>query len=93
MSAYVGMSPDLFNDRVIEMAGVAKEFLADLVRVLQATEDIINQRELTTLSQVHTLNLLGRVDVLDPSVVIRGRCFVYMLLELDDIRVWNDLGV
>jgi hypothetical protein len=70
VSTYVGMSPDLLNDRLIEVAGVAKEVLANLVRVLKAAEDIINQRKLAPLSQVHTLDFLGSVDVLDPGVVV-----------------------
>lgn len=66
MVAYVRMSADLLNDRLIKVTGVAHEVLANLVRVLEAAEDIVNKRKLATLLQIHSLIFLGRMDVLDP---------------------------
>jgi hypothetical protein len=66
MVAYVRMSADLLNDRLIKVTGVAHKVLANLVRVLEAAEDIVNKRKLATLLQIHSLIFLGRMDVLDP---------------------------
>ena len=76
------------------MAGVAHEVLADLVGVLEAIENVVNNGELgALLSQLNTLLLTRRVNLLDPAVVVRSRGARDMLLELDDVSVWNGLSV
>ncbi len=67
------MPPDLFDDRVIKVARVAHEVLADLVRVLQATEDIVDQGNLATLTKLDAFILLGGMNLLDPVLVGGGR--------------------
>jgi len=87
------MPPDLLDDLLVKVARVAQEVLANLVCVLQAAEDIADQRHLAALLEVGALRLPGGVDVLDPGVVRRDRGLADMLLELDDVRVGDHLGV
>lgn len=87
------MPPDLLDDGLVEVAGVAHEVLADLVCVHQSAEDVVDRRDLTTLPQLHALLLIGLVDVLDPALVVLGGLLGDMGLELDEVRVGDDLGV
>lgn len=91
--AYIRVPPDLLDGLLIEVASITKELGADLVGMLQAVEDIVNQRELTTLLEVYPLVLTSGVELLDPSVVIRHLLLSYVLLELDNVGIWDDLGV
>lgn len=87
------MPADLLDDLIIEMASVAQEVLANLVGVLQAAEDIVNQGDLAALLEVGANVLARGVNLLDPALVCRGRVLGYVLLELDDVRVGDRLGV
>lgn len=75
------------------MAGVAHKVLADLVGVLEAIEDVIDDGELGALSQLNALLLTSAVNLLDPAVVVGSRGARDVLLELDDVSVWDGLGV
>jgi hypothetical protein len=84
---------DLLDDLVIEMPGVAQEVLADLVGVLQAAEHVIQKGDLPALSQLRDLDFPSFVDVLHPGVVVLGAAQADVLLEFDNVRVRDDLGV
>ena len=84
------MPPDLLDGLVIEMPGVAKEVLSNLVCVLEALEGIVEQ---PTLPEVHPERLAVIVDLLEPHVVARSRVIGNMLLELDNVRVRDDFRV
>ena len=90
---YIGVPPDLLDDLLVKVARIAQEVLANLVGVLQAAEDIANQGHLAALLKVGALRLPGGVDLLDPGVVRRDGGLADMLLELDDVRVGDHLGV
>jgi hypothetical protein len=87
---YIRVPPDLLDDLVIKVARVADEVGADLVGVLQAAEDVVNQ---ATLPEVGALRLTVRMNLLNPSMVGLNLVVVDMLLELDDVRVGDNLGV
>jgi len=84
------MPPDLLDRLVIEVPGIAQEVLADLVRVLEAVEDIVKHAALT---EVHPIRLAFAMDLLQPDLVVRCGVGRHMLLELHNIRVRNDLGI
>lgn len=83
------MSSDLLDDRVIEVAGVSKETASNVVCVLHALKDIGRDWELGALSELCSLNLTLQVDVLHPAVVVGSRCLGDMLLENNDVGVWD----
>lgn len=88
------MSPDLFDGFLIEVAGVAGELATNLVGVLQALKELIGEGELATLPQLELPSLLaGTVDRVQPDMVFGSILIVYMLLELDDVAVGDDLSV
>lgn len=90
---YIGMSPDLLNDLVVKVTGVTQQATGDVVGVLETLKEIVCNGELRTLAELGPLVLAGSVDVLDPGVV-GGRVGVLdVLLEDDNVRVWNLLGV
>lgn len=82
---YIRVSPELFDNRVIEMARVAKEVATNLVGVSKTPEDIVYTWELATLPELDPLLLTTGVDFLDPRVVVRSGRVCHMLLELDDV--------
>lgn len=87
---YVGMSSDLLDCGVIKVAGVAHEVTADLVGVLKALKDSVDERELAALPQLKLTRLLaGGVNRAQPGVVVGGVRVSHMLLELDDVAVGN----
>jgi hypothetical protein len=90
--AYIGVSPDLLDGLVIEVARVAHQ-RANVVCVLEALEDIGGERELGPLAQLHAFALALGVDVLDPAVVVLGIGMLDVLLEDDHVRVGHLLGL
>lgn len=91
-STYVGVIPDLLNDGLVKVAGVALEALADVEGVLQTSKGLVCEGS-GALSQLKALLLAMAVDVLDPGVMIRRSCLINVVLELDDVRVRNGLGL
>lgn len=71
-ATYIRVSPELFNNRVIEMARVAKEVTTNLVGVSKTPEYIVYTREMTTLPELDPLLFTAGVDLLDPRVVVRS---------------------
>lgn len=90
---YIGVSPNLLDDILIEVAGVAEEAAGDVVGVLEALKHLVDDGELRALAQLGPLGLARAVDLLDPGVM-SGRIIVLdVALELDDVRVGDLLGV
>ncbi len=89
----IRMSSDLLDDRVIEMARVAQEVPSNIICMFYAFEDIRRHGELRPLSKLGALILALQVDVLHPAVMVGGRCLGDMLLEDDDVGVWDRLRV
>lgn len=88
------MPADFFNGAIVEVTSVTHEASANRVSVLQTIEDLLAERELAALSQLLLAGLLvGRVDRVEPDMVVSGVLICHMLLELDDVAVGNDLSV
>src|SRR5947207_2523475 len=92
-ATYIGMSSDLLNDGVIEMARVAQETPSDIVCVLDALEDVGGKWELRSLSKLCSDVLALEVDVLHPAVVVGSGRLGDVLLEDDDVGVRDLYGI
>jgi hypothetical protein len=90
---YIWMPPDLLDDVLVKVSGIAQEVLSNVVGVLQSSENIIQERKLAALPQLCHLELSCIVDILHPAVVVLGAAGGNVLLELDDVLVGNDLRV
>lgn len=87
------MPPDLLNRGIVKMTSVAEEARADVVRVLQAAEDLLDQWNLAALTKLQTFTFARTVHLLNPTVVLIGQGVGDVVLELDDVLVWDSLGV
>lgn len=83
----------MLDGLIVEVSGITEELLADLVGMLQTMEDLVNKRELAALLEIEAPGLGGGMDLLDPGVMRRSHLGSDMLLELDDVGIWDDLGV
>lgn len=84
---------DLLDDGLIEMSRITLEAITNLEGVLQALEDIIGRGNSASLAELES-ELLGlAVDLLDPGVMLGRSRIIDVVLELDDVRVGNGLGV
>lgn len=101
-NTHVRVPADLLDDGVIKVTSVADKAAADLVRVLEALEDIAGQFEAeAALAQLqNTLVLVlgeglgpGIMDAVDPRVVVRSGLLVDVVLELDDVCARHLLSV
>jgi hypothetical protein len=91
--AYVRVVSDLLDDGLIEMSRITLEAITNLEGVLQALEDIIGRGNSASLAELES-ELLGlAVDLLDPGVMLGRSRIIDVVLELDDVRVGNGLGV
>jgi hypothetical protein len=83
---------DLLDHGLVKVAGIALEGITDVKGVLQAREGLVCERN-GALSQLEALSLALLVCVLNPHVMVAGSGMVNMVLELDDVRVWDGLGI
>jgi hypothetical protein len=83
---------DLLDHGLVKVAGVALEGLTNVKGVLQAREGLVCEGN-GSLSQLQTLRLALSVGVLNPHVVVGGSMLIDVVLELDDVRVWDGLGI
>lgn len=83
---------DLLDHGLVKVAGVALEGLTNVKGVLQAREGLVCEGN-GSLSQLHALILALGVGVLNPNVVVGSSTLVDVVLELDDVRVWDGLGI
>lgn len=91
---YIRVVAELLDNRLVEVAGVTLEGVADAESVLHAREELSNVVcELATLAQLEAFLLAAIVDVLDPGVVVGDSGIIDVILELDDVRVRNGIGV
>lgn len=89
---YIRVVADLLDHRLVEVTGIALEAIK-VVRVLGAGESINNGRAEVSLSKLKTILLTTIVNFLDPSVMLISLGVVNVLLELDNVRIGNDVGV
>jgi hypothetical protein len=83
---------DLLDHGLVKVAGIALEGITDVKGVLQAREGLVCERN-GALSQLEALSLALLVCVLNPHVMVAGSGMINMVLELDDVRVWDGLGI
>lgn len=86
------MVSDLLDHGLVKVAGIAFEGITDVKGVLQAREGLVCERN-GALSQLEALSLALLVCVLNPHVMVAGSGLINMVLELDDVRVWDGLGI
>jgi hypothetical protein len=91
--AYIGVSADLLDDILIEVAGVAHQAAADVVCVLEAAEDVVDHRGLRALAELGLCDLSLLVEALYPAVVLSSQVLGNVGLELDHVVVRNLLCV
>jgi len=87
------MFADLFDDRVIKVTGVTQEVTANVICVFETLEDIGGNWELPSLSELGSLSFASGVDVLNPAVMLTGRCRGDVLLEYNNVGGWDLYGV
>lgn len=75
------------------MARVAEELVGNVVRVLEAVEHVTNERDLSTLSELVTSGFGTRVQLLNPRVVGSGAAMTDVVLEDNDVGVWDLVGI
>jgi hypothetical protein len=92
-STYIRMSSDFLDDRIIEMSRVTQEITRNVVSVPDALEDIGCKWELPSFSKLSSYVLALKVDVLHPAVVVGGSGLGDVLLEDDDVGIWDLDGV
>ena len=92
-SAYVRMSSDLLDDRIIKMSRITQEVTSNVICVLDALKYIACNGKLPTFSELSSAILTLEVDVLHPTVVDRSSSLRNVLLEDDDVGVWDLYGV
>lgn len=91
---YIRVPADLLDGGLIKVTGVAQEASTDRVGVLQTIKDLAGEGRLATLPQLKLTGLLvGRVDVVEPDMVLRSVLVGDVLLELDDVAVGDGLCV
>lgn len=91
---YIRMPANFFDGSLVKVAGVAQEASANRIGVLQAIKDLAGEGRLATLPQLELTGLLvGRVDIVEPDMVLRGVLIRDVLLELDDVSVRDGLRV
>lgn len=90
---HVRVPPQLLDNSVVKVAGVAQEVSTNVVGVLQALEGNVNAAEERALLELELVVLVLLVKRVDPVVVGLGLVVLHVLLELDDVRVRDALCV
>lgn len=88
MRTHVGVSPDLLDDLVIEVAGIAQEAVGNLVGMFDTAEDVVADVEAAPPELCPSLLSLP-MDLLDPRVMICYSRLGNILLELHDVVTGN----
>lgn len=92
--AYIRVVAELLNDVRVEMTGVALESITDGESVLHAIENLADEVLAAALAQLEVLLLLGTlVNGLDPAVMVARGGVINVILELDDVRVGDMVGI
>ena len=87
------MTADGLQDILVKVTRVSHKRATNVVGVLQALEDGVGDWSLRALTKLGLSDLNVGVEVLDPRVVLLGQSVCDMLLENDNVRVWDVLGV
>lgn len=88
-TTHIRVSSELVNHSVVEVARVAQKAAGNVVGVLEASEGIVEHGELRALPELELPALGGLVQLHHPAVMGRGVLGLYMVLELDNVRVVN----
>jgi hypothetical protein len=91
--AYIWVISNLLDHRVIKVTRVSQEVGTNLVGMFETFEDIGSDGELGTLSQLRSLSFAFGMNVLHPTVMVRGTLIGYMLLEDDDVGIRHLNGI
>jgi hypothetical protein len=84
--------PDLLNDVLVEVTGIALE-AANLEGVLQTVKDVVTSKNAASLTELKALLFAFSVDALDPALVLVDISLINVVLELDDVGIWNGVGL
>ena len=87
------MSADLLDDVFVEVTGVAQEATGDVVCVLDTLKDVLSDWVLGALAKLSSCRLGGNVCVLHPELVCRCSVLINVLLEDDNVGIWDGLRV
>jgi hypothetical protein len=90
---YIWMTTELLDDSIVKVAGVAQEATCNVVGVLETIKGLVEERDLGSLLQLQLAVLVSGVDAGDPRVMGGSLGLLDMVLELDDVRAGNGLGV
>jgi len=91
--AHVRMSPELLDDRVIKVAGIAQEGAGNVVCMLQTLKHIINNGYLRSLLEFELGVFGGEVEPMNPVMMSGSVLVPNVILEFYDVRVRNVLCV
>lgn len=87
------MSADHLDDVLVKVARVAEEGAGNVIGVLQTFVDIIQNGDLRTLAKLVASRLCSGMHILDPGVVSGGAPTAHVVLEDDNVRVWDLDGI
>lgn len=79
------MSPNLLNDILVKMSGIAQKAASQIIGMLQTT--IGHQGHLGSLGKLSLIRLQLEMLMLDPAVMDSGSFMGDVLLENNDIGV------
>lgn len=87
------MPSDLLDDGLIKVARVSEEAAGNIVCMFDSIENTSRDRKLRAFAQLSSVNLGRGVCVFDPEMVGSSCVFSNVVLEDDDIRIRDRLGV
>ena len=93
LATYIRVLPDRLDDVLVKVARVTHEGSSNVVCVLHALKDGVDDGHLGALSQLHLAGLHRRVQILDPAMVFGSERLVDVILEDDNVRVGDLLRV
>lgn len=92
-ATHIWMPAELLEHRVVKVAGIAQEATGNVVGVLHALHDLVDDGRTRPLSELKLPLLCRDVQVVDPRMVGSGIVVVHMVLELDNVAVRNVLSI
>ena len=77
------MPPNGLDDVLVKVTRIAQDRSGNVVGVLQSTEDGVDKGDLGPLLEG------ARVQAVDPVMVLGRQVLGHVVLEDNDVRVWN----
>lgn len=90
---YIRVLADLLDDILVEVTGVSHQRSTNVVCVLHTLEESVDDRQLRALTQLNLGGLDAGVKILDPIMVSSSQILVDVVLEDDNVGVWDFLCV